>query len=140
MIVWDFIKRSIRLLAISGWLLAVAASCKVGPSYQRVAGLDDARSWKNQTLEDSAYVRNSTLFDQAGTIDNVKIESQWWKVFEDDTLNQLIEKAFSNNPTLRTAGFRIMESRQLVNTARANYYPVLSVDPGISRNQLSANR
>ncbi len=134
--------RVLKLLAFSFWLSAVIFSCKVGPSYQRPSVLDDSRSWKNQTLEDTSFVKTENPFalEQSVGKDSIRIDYQWWKVFEDDTLNQLIDKAFSSNPTLKTAGYRIMESRQLVTTARANYYPVISVDPNINRNQLSANR
>ncbi len=41
---------------------------------------------------------------------------------------------------LKTSAFRILESRGLVSSARSTYYPVLTVDPSISRNQLSGNR
>jgi outer membrane protein, multidrug efflux system len=134
------LSRSITLLAIGLWLL-VGASCKVGPSYHRPSVLDDSRNWKNQTLEDTSYVKNKNLFAINPTGgDSVKIESQWWKVFADDTLNQLIDKAFSTNPSLNIAGYRVMEARQLVNSAKANYYPIITFDPSITRNQLSGNR
>ena len=35
----------------------------------------------------------------------------WWKVFEDPTLDHLIELAYHQNLTLQIAGLRIMEAR-----------------------------
>ncbi len=52
----------------------------------------------------------------------------------------LSKQAFTNNPNLNAAAFRIIESRGLVNVAKANYYPVVTVDPSGSKNLLSGNR
>ena len=43
----------------------------------------------------------------------------WWELFEDPTLNQLIEAARHDNPTLRIAGLRILESRALLGIAKS---------------------
>src|SRR5258708_12888485 len=72
--------------------------------------------------------------------ESIALDSKWWHVFSDDTLDQLVQTALDNNPTLKTSAFRILESRGLVSSARSTYYPVLTVDPSISRNQLSGNR
>jgi multidrug efflux system outer membrane protein len=123
---------------LSVLMVLVGAAC-VGPRYQRPAVVDDAMSWKNQTVLDTAIVRQPPLAT-AQRPDTFRLESQWWKLFKDDTLTALIETAFANNPTLKNAAYRIMEARALVGNARANYYPVVTLDPSINRNKLSADR
>lgn len=37
----------------------------------------------------------------SGSVNDVKISNEWWKEFNDEKLNALIEKAFSNNLDLK---------------------------------------
>jgi NodT family efflux transporter outer membrane factor (OMF) lipoprotein len=48
--------------------------------------------------------------------------SQWWTVFNDQTLNALIQTAHQQNLTLREAGARILESRAQLGIARGNLF------------------
>jgi NodT family efflux transporter outer membrane factor (OMF) lipoprotein len=47
----------------------------------------------------------------------------WWRVFSDPTLEQLIVAAKRENPGLRIAGLRILESRAILGIAGSNLYP-----------------
>lgn len=47
----------------------------------------------------------------------------WWTVFDDPTLNGLIETAYRQNLTLRAAGTRILEARALRGIAAGNLLP-----------------
>ena len=47
----------------------------------------------------------------------------WWQAFNDPILNQLIETARTENPTLRIAGLAILESRALLGIATGSRYP-----------------
>ncbi|KAA1188438.1 efflux transporter outer membrane subunit [Pseudohalioglobus sediminis] len=47
----------------------------------------------------------------------------WWQAFNDPILNQLIETARTENPTLRIAGLAILESRALLGIATGRRYP-----------------
>jgi NodT family efflux transporter outer membrane factor (OMF) lipoprotein len=49
--------------------------------------------------------------------------SHWWTVFNDPTLNALIENAYSQNLTLRVAGARILEARAQLGIAVGNLFP-----------------
>jgi NodT family efflux transporter outer membrane factor (OMF) lipoprotein len=49
--------------------------------------------------------------------------AQWWTVFNDTTLNTLIQTAYQQNLTLREAGTRILEARALLGIARGNLFP-----------------
>lgn len=47
----------------------------------------------------------------------------WWQAFNDTTLNDLVEIARKENPSLRIAGLRIAESRALLGIATGSQYP-----------------
>lgn len=47
----------------------------------------------------------------------------WWELFDDPVLNGLIETAKQENPSLRIAGLRILESRAQLGIATSNRYP-----------------
>jgi NodT family efflux transporter outer membrane factor (OMF) lipoprotein len=47
----------------------------------------------------------------------------WWQLFQDPTLDRLIELAKESNPSLRIAGLRVLESRATLAIARGSRYP-----------------
>ena len=49
--------------------------------------------------------------------------SQWWKVFHDPVLDNLICNAYQQNLTLRQAGFRILEARAQLGITVGNIFP-----------------
>ena len=49
----------------------------------------------------------------------------WWTLFEDPALNALIESAHRENPGLRIAGLRILESQAVLGIAGSALYPQL---------------
>ena len=128
-------------------IVLLLAGCTVGPHYRRPSVVDESLTWKNRPVKNTdtsfLYSKSDSSFNTLSydTGDSIqKIENNWWLLFGDDTLNQLIEEAFANNPSLKTAAFRIMESRGMVQTAKANFYPVLTIDPNMNRTQLAGDR
>jgi len=66
--------------------------------------------------------------DLYGQIGNSSAQSNldlrfWWQTFNDPVLNKLIETAQRENPSLRIAGLRIIESRAILGIADSNLYP-----------------
>ena len=124
-------------------ILIVVSACHVGPRYTRPAVVDESVSWKNKDTE-IVYPKpdTSTKFNVAPEEHpaSLPLTDTWWTAFDDDTLNQLIENAFVNSPSLKNAALRVMEARGLVSVTRSNYFPVITLDPSISKNQLSGNR
>jgi outer membrane protein TolC len=49
--------------------------------------------------------------------------SQWWAVFNDPVLNQLVGSAYEQNLSLQIAGLRIMEVRARLGIAIGNQFP-----------------
>ena len=107
-------KRSVAgsvLLAV----LSLSACITVGPDYQEpdVAWLND---W------------HSDLYGQIGQPEQqTQTDLRFWtQLFNEPELNGLVETARRENPTLRIAGLRILESRALLGIAGSSRYPQLN--------------
>ena len=91
-----------RLLAISV-ALALSGCAMVGPDYERPG------------------TEMPTQFDaQAARASETAVAADWWKVYGDETLNELIIAAFANNADLQGATARVEELRSQMFTAAEN--------------------
>jgi hypothetical protein len=79
-------------------LAFLVTGCMVGPDFVKPdAPLEDV--WTQQ--EDSRIKTDAADY------------REWWTVFNDPVLNNLIEKAYQQNLDLQGAGLRILEARHL---------------------------
>lgn len=102
-----------RLLFAAMFLLAaVVTGCRLGPSYE-VPATYVPEEWKAPVQEPEAL---SSI-------------ANWWDVFEDDVLSDLEEQAVENNPTLKQALARVVESRGFVEINRSALYPQVTLNP-----------
>jgi len=117
-------KLALSVLGMLAW-----AACTVGPNYQRPkaevpAAFKEAppAGWKEaQPREEIA-------------------KGDWWLVFGDPVLNDLEKQATSANQSLKAAVERVDQARALARVTRAQLYPAVQVDPGVSRERTGANR
>src|SRR5258708_6401928 len=68
------------------------------------------------------------------------ISKQWWQLYGDSDLDQLIASAHASNQTLRQAVARLDEARALASVAAGFLYPTISLDPRFLRQRYSGNR
>jgi NodT family efflux transporter outer membrane factor (OMF) lipoprotein len=94
-------------MALVGMLLAVGG-CAVGPDFKK----PEAAAPKNWHAEGDPHLTTQTATD-----------SRWWKVFNDATLDRLIELAYHQNLPLQVAGLRIVEARARLGVATGKQYP-----------------
>ena len=65
---------------------------------------------------------------------------EWWTVFNDPILNQLIEESFAQNLSLQLTGLRILEARARLGVAEGNRYPqVQEIGGTVATSQTSEN-
>jgi outer membrane protein TolC len=64
---------------------------------------------------------------------------EWWIVFNDPVLNQLIETARSQNLTLRSAGLRVLQAQAQLGIATGSKYPQVQQLSG-SANQVKISK
>jgi len=90
-------------------LPTLMVSCMVGPEYiEPVAPVQSA--WD---VKDSSLTRGSKS----------KVDLSWWKQFNDPQLNILVESAYAQNLSLRSAALRILESRAILGISHGNLFP-----------------
>ena len=95
----------------------------VGPDYVRPAVEQPAR-FKSQPASEAAP----------------PIATEWWQLYRDPELNQLIATATASNQTLQQAVARVDEARALARVAGSYLYPTISLDPSFVRQRTSGNR
>lgn len=100
--------RKNNLFLFSAFILA---SCTVGPDY-RAPGF----------LPEKQIAASLELNNTAGRI----IPSDWYRQFNDQTLNYLIASGLRDSPNVAAAVRRLREARAGLNIARAGYLPVLN--------------
>lgn len=98
--------------ALAAFLLG---GCAVGPRYQR------------PTVASPPVSRGQAAPESASLAD-----LPWWEVFRDDALRGLIQTALANNNDLRVAATRVEQARQYRVQTRAEYFPGVGYEAGIS--------
>jgi multidrug efflux system outer membrane protein len=72
--------------------------------------------------------------------EQVSIPEEWWRLYRDANLDELIATANASNQTLLQAVARVDEARALARVAASYRFPTISLDPTVGRERLSANR
>lgn len=96
--------RSAAMAAAFLWV----TGCAVGPDYLPPEA-DTPDDWQ--------------LADDAELSTAVADDPEWWKTFNDPALDTVVERARSQNLSLRIAGLRILEARALLGIADGQRFP-----------------
>src|SRR3954471_15491935 len=91
-------------------LMLAATGCMAGPNYHRPAA-PVADRWV--AADGEARVRTG---DDVSTVG-------WWHVFDDPTLDHLVDVAYRENLTLQAAGLRVLQAQALRGVAIGGLYP-----------------
>ncbi|MBI3897368.1 MAG: efflux transporter outer membrane subunit [Gammaproteobacteria bacterium] len=98
----------------------LAAGCiNVAPTYERPP-IELPADWANATGQSTAAVGG-----------------QWWKIYGDATLDQLVDEALTHNANLQLAVARVDEARALLGQARAEQFP--SIDARLDRSRTQSS-
>lgn len=97
------------LIIMTVLVLCLGGCTMLGPDFQTPQA-PIPTAWSTQERD---------LFRKPSQDDSVA----WWTLFKDPVLNELIDLAYSQNLTLRSAGLRIMEARAQLARVRGNLYP-----------------
>ena len=107
--------------------IAVAAGCAVGPDYHKPPA-EVPPAWQPDAPWHEAAPNDSAL------------KGDWWRLFQDDTLNPLVERALTGNQNLRVAAARLNQARDEVTVVSSDLYPGVGLSAGAARGKTSANR
>lgn len=106
-----------KITALSAALI-LAGCASVGPNYQ-------APDTAAPTLQKVDASRESAA----------QFQADWWKQFNDPTLDALIQRAATENLDLRIAVARLQESRALLSGAKSDRLPSVDTDIDYSRSR-----
>ena len=93
---------------------ALLCGCAVGPDYER-PNFKIENNWSEKGLDKEA-----------------KNIADWWKIFGDEQLNSLVERALENNYSIATARTRIQQSRATLGMSTSGLFPTLDASGSYS--------
>jgi multidrug efflux system outer membrane protein len=102
-------------------VLVLEAGCTMGPKYKRPT-VNVPQEYRAPAPEQAA---------QASSLGN----EQWWQVYQDPVLAQLIHTAIADNYDVRIAAARVLEAQAQVGITRANQLPSASVGANVFSEQ-----
>jgi NodT family efflux transporter outer membrane factor (OMF) lipoprotein len=109
-------------------LLIAGQGCLMGENYHRPA-TPSVRTW--DVMFDGET--NTTI-----RLDPTKEPAvDWWRLFGNDELDQLIDQALQHNHDVRRAAFRVMEARAVMVSSRAGLFPQLNAVGSVADIQIS---
>jgi multidrug efflux system outer membrane protein len=68
-----------------------------------------------------------------------ELRPDWWTLYDDPVLNNLIDQAMAANPDLEATAERFVQARDMMMRARSQYLPRLGLGFGASDNRASTN-
>jgi NodT family efflux transporter outer membrane factor (OMF) lipoprotein len=103
-------------------VMLVTAGCMIGPDFK----------------SPKAPIAAQWLEADYKAVDSSRQEYRdWWSVFDDSTLSDLIETAYEQNLTLQAAGVRVLQARAELGVALGELYPQQQqVSASVTRNRI----
>ncbi|HVO94984.1 MAG TPA: TolC family protein, partial [Terriglobales bacterium] len=120
----DPVKPRWSLTALLALIVSTTPSCSVGPDYSR------------PPVTTPATYKEADSAATAQSMDDV-IKAKWWEMFGDPELNALEEQVDLSNQNIAQADARYRQARALVVSARAAYYPTVTIGVGVTGVQSS---
>ena len=112
-------QRFTRCLMLMGAVSLTLSGCLLGPDYQRPELALPAQY--------NAPEPSVTSAASAGGAAQAPVNAQWWALFGDATLNQLVQAASQDNSDIQIALARIRMTEALAAQAGAALYPTLNL-------------
>ncbi len=118
-----------KLRFISLSIANVLCACTVGKDYHKPT-LDLNEEWKT-LQENRELILRLTPPETEGK--KPQKSASWWKGFSDDTLVQLVDKAFEGNNDLKIVQARIIEARANERLSVSAYFPQIDATTNTTR-------
>jgi NodT family efflux transporter outer membrane factor (OMF) lipoprotein len=118
----------IGVVLVAGATMLLLPGCMVGPDYRSPIMNLPAR-WSDS---------DERPRPRAGAAREIDL-AQWWRSFNDPTLNELIDQALVSNLDEKIALSRIREERAYLVISRAGLFPTIDLAGSYTRQRYSAN-
>lgn len=109
------------------------AGCMVGPDY-----VEPSFKIAEEELMKEHFSRDEGLWKTALPADSLP-KGDWWKVFNDKTLDSLLKQCRENSPDLKAAFWRVEQARETALMDQSDLYPQLNGNASYSRTGTSRN-
>ncbi len=104
--------------------------CLIGPNYKR-PDVNIPSNWKvsGKSGAETDYTKAEAILSE-----------KWWTLFNDQKMNELVEKALASNQNLKSAAARVLQARAIARISGAELLPSVVANPSYRRFQQSGNR
>jgi NodT family efflux transporter outer membrane factor (OMF) lipoprotein len=119
-----------RVLAGAGALLGLTACAAVGPDYSLPAA----------AKINAPAAQGPFLEARSPAVSLAPVPDDWWRLYDDPTLNGLVEAALSANTDLRIATANLARARAVVSEADAAGRPTVSTSASAERARFSGEQ
>lgn len=103
-----------RLSVIAGFFCIALNGCMVRPSGAFTPLVDVPKEWSESSVESRSHAPHI---------------GDWWKVLDDEVLNDLEMLAITNNQDVYAAFYRVVQARANAGASLANLYPQITFQP-----------
>jgi len=105
--------RKLHKIGLSALTVMLLNGCvKLGPDFSGVDSPSLPKNWNKDDQADSEAI------------------AQWWKTFNDPTLNALVQKAYAQNLDIKSAGLRILQARAALGISESLTLPQIQTLSG----------
>ena len=112
-------KRMLKFIITAQSIIVIFTGCTVGPNYKRPE-MEMPQEWLHSSGD------HFTTVPEANNVG-------WWKIFDDEDLDSLIQQAIANNNNVITAFYKIEAARALRDATMGQYYPSINTTGSYSR-------
>lgn len=114
-------RRQALRLSVAAAVMFTLAACAVGPDYR----------------EPQVATADQFLAAEGAQVSTADVERDFWKSFNDEILNDLVEQALAANHDVRIASSRLREARAVRGEARLDLAPTVTASGGHTESRAS---
>lgn len=112
-------------------MVALLTACNIGPKYTRPStpAVPAYKELGAPNVIQGSW-KTAQPRDETG-------RGKWWESFHDLQLNALEEKVDISNQNIAAAAANVQAARAMIRQARAQYFPALTANPGMTNSRIS---
>ena len=119
---------------LSCLLVASLAGCAVGPNFRQPAA-PKISHYTRDALPVVLVADRTPVNPSQKLVPGLYIQGDWWALFHNQSLNDLVARALRHNPDLAAAQAALRQARENVYAQEGSYFPALSASFAPSRNK-----
>ncbi len=120
------------VIAVALCASMLLSGCVVGPKYNRPAATPPSTAVPAAYKELTPADYKTTDGWKVAQPGDATLKGKWWEIFNDPQLNALEEKVDISNQNIASSMATYLAARAIVKEARSQYFPTVTVGPGIT--------